>query len=199
MSAVCDCLFNVFAATLRIGGHSSIRNLRTRHAVLTGTHFSWSLLPLSIKIPVTRSLAALSTVWFSISVVRICHYYFVMTETHFVPETISLLLRICSAGSQRKLYSIQPYLFSLTVAFCKPSVILAQVRLLYACSVRNSLENQDSASLGGLDVGDRTSAGTCCPLYNRQEAALLPIMTVERTTLLGSDWHLSSLLGNSSF
>jgi hypothetical protein len=42
LSAVRDCLFNihVFAATLHIGGRSSIRNLRTRHAVVTGTHFS---------------------------------------------------------------------------------------------------------------------------------------------------------------
>jgi len=35
-SAVRDCLFNIFAATLHVGGRSSIRNLRTRHAVLTG-------------------------------------------------------------------------------------------------------------------------------------------------------------------
>ena len=37
LSAVRDCLFNIFAATLHIGGRSSIRNLRTRHAVVTGT------------------------------------------------------------------------------------------------------------------------------------------------------------------
>jgi len=30
LSAVRDCLFNIFAATLHIGGRSSIRNLRTR-------------------------------------------------------------------------------------------------------------------------------------------------------------------------
>jgi hypothetical protein len=40
LSAVRYCLFNVFAATLHIGGRSSIRNLRTRHEVLTGTHLS---------------------------------------------------------------------------------------------------------------------------------------------------------------
>ena len=43
LSAVHDCLFNLFAATLHIGGRSSIRNLRTRHAVVTGRqnlHFS---------------------------------------------------------------------------------------------------------------------------------------------------------------
>ena len=39
LSAVHDCLFNLFAATLHIGGRSSIRNLRTRHAVGTGTHY----------------------------------------------------------------------------------------------------------------------------------------------------------------
>jgi len=41
LSAVRDCLFNIFAATLHIGGRSSIHNLRTRHAVVTGTHLSW--------------------------------------------------------------------------------------------------------------------------------------------------------------
>ena len=30
LSAVRDCLFNIFAATLHIGGRSSIRNLRTQ-------------------------------------------------------------------------------------------------------------------------------------------------------------------------
>jgi hypothetical protein len=43
LSAVRDCLFNIFAATLHIGGRSSIRNLRTRHAVVTGTHLSWPM------------------------------------------------------------------------------------------------------------------------------------------------------------
>ena len=37
-SAVHDCLFNIFAATFIIGGRSSICNLRTRHAVVTGNH-----------------------------------------------------------------------------------------------------------------------------------------------------------------
>jgi len=39
LSAVRDCLFNLFAATLLIGGRPSIRNLRTHHAVVTGTHY----------------------------------------------------------------------------------------------------------------------------------------------------------------
>jgi len=37
LSAVRDCLSNIFAATLHIGGRSTIRNLRTRHVLMTGT------------------------------------------------------------------------------------------------------------------------------------------------------------------
>jgi len=37
LSAVRDRLFNIFTATLHTAGRSSFRNLRTRHAVLTGT------------------------------------------------------------------------------------------------------------------------------------------------------------------
>jgi len=45
LSAVYDCLFNIFAATLSIGCHSSSRKLKTRHAVAivtpyNGTFFS---------------------------------------------------------------------------------------------------------------------------------------------------------------
>jgi hypothetical protein len=40
LSAVRDCLFNIFAATLHIGGRSYIRNLRTRHAVVTAVDYS---------------------------------------------------------------------------------------------------------------------------------------------------------------
>ena len=38
LSTAQDCLFNIFAATLHIGGRSSIRKLRTRHA-LVNTEF----------------------------------------------------------------------------------------------------------------------------------------------------------------
>jgi hypothetical protein len=40
LSAVRDCLFDIFAATIQVGSRSSIGNLRTRHAVVTGTHRS---------------------------------------------------------------------------------------------------------------------------------------------------------------
>jgi hypothetical protein len=41
LSAVCDCLFNIFAATLHI---SYIRNPRMLHAVVTGTHITYMLM-----------------------------------------------------------------------------------------------------------------------------------------------------------
>ena len=41
LSAVRDCLFNTFAATLHTGSRSSICNLRTRHDLIAGTHLSW--------------------------------------------------------------------------------------------------------------------------------------------------------------
>jgi hypothetical protein len=49
LSAVRGCLFNLFTATLHIGGRSSIRNLRTRLAVVTGTHIHHLLPPMGRK------------------------------------------------------------------------------------------------------------------------------------------------------
>ena len=45
-SAVRDCLFYIFPATLHIGGRSSIRNLLTLHALVTGPHLSQNVLDL---------------------------------------------------------------------------------------------------------------------------------------------------------
>jgi hypothetical protein len=41
LSAVRDCLFNIFAAIQVIGGRSSRRDLRMQLAMVTGTHLSW--------------------------------------------------------------------------------------------------------------------------------------------------------------
>ena len=40
LSAVRDCLFNIFEVIVQIISLSSIRNLRTCHAVVTGTHLT---------------------------------------------------------------------------------------------------------------------------------------------------------------
>ena len=42
LSAVRDCLFDIFVAAVHIGGRFSIRNLTTSHAVVTGTSLSWT-------------------------------------------------------------------------------------------------------------------------------------------------------------
>jgi len=49
LSAVRDYLFNTFAVSFYIGGRSSIRNLRTRHAMVTETHLSWSIIYIIYK------------------------------------------------------------------------------------------------------------------------------------------------------
>ena len=41
MLAVHNCLIIIFAATLHIGGHFSIHNLRTCHDMVIGTHLLW--------------------------------------------------------------------------------------------------------------------------------------------------------------
>jgi hypothetical protein len=42
LSAVCDCLFNIFVAILHIGGRSSFLNMRMCHNMVTGNHLSWT-------------------------------------------------------------------------------------------------------------------------------------------------------------
>ena len=54
LSAVRDCFFSIFVVTLHIGGRSSIRNLRKRHAVVTGTHKNGILCLLHVKSRQTR-------------------------------------------------------------------------------------------------------------------------------------------------
>jgi hypothetical protein len=51
LSALRDCLFNIFAATLHIEGCFSLHNLRTCHALGTGTHFSWLIGLTQFKFP----------------------------------------------------------------------------------------------------------------------------------------------------
>jgi hypothetical protein len=41
--AVLDCLCTISMPSFHVGGRSSVRNLRTCHAVVTGTHLSCSL------------------------------------------------------------------------------------------------------------------------------------------------------------
>ena len=59
LSAVRDCLFNLFTAPLHIGGRSSIRNLRMHHAVVTDSQIL--LFTYSYNYSLTFSLTLLLT------------------------------------------------------------------------------------------------------------------------------------------
>ena len=61
LSALRVCLFNISAATLHIGGRSSIRNLRTHHAIVTGTNLSHG--------GCIHTLRICNTYWFSTATV----------------------------------------------------------------------------------------------------------------------------------
>jgi len=56
-SAVFGCLFHLFTATLHIGGRSSIRNPRTRHALVAGTHIHGLRAALLSKIQKIRAVS----------------------------------------------------------------------------------------------------------------------------------------------
>jgi len=71
-SAVRDCLFNLFAATLVIGGCFSIRNMRTRHAVVTGTHYMDLLIIILIILIITAALQKTNN-YFSRILVNVYH------------------------------------------------------------------------------------------------------------------------------
>jgi hypothetical protein len=73
LSAVRDCLFNIFVAMLHIGGRSSIRNLRTRHAVVTGTHLSRTLQSTVVTTVVLRRWCALSYTVVELQIAERCY------------------------------------------------------------------------------------------------------------------------------
>ena len=89
MSAVRDCLFNIFAATHHIGGRSSIRNLKTLYAVVTGSTYHGVLHILTIlslcgehEFPLT-----VFTAYFISYFIRLCYV--------LAPEIMSLLFLSC--------------------------------------------------------------------------------------------------------
>jgi len=65
LSAVRDCLFNIFTATLHTGGRSSNRNLRTRHAVVTGSALVNAVMNLRVPWNVVNCLTSLELASFS--------------------------------------------------------------------------------------------------------------------------------------
>jgi hypothetical protein len=63
LSAFRDWLFNIFAVTLHIGGRFPIRNLRTRHAVVTGTHLLLVLMVLTLQKALEKRQDRMNRLW----------------------------------------------------------------------------------------------------------------------------------------
>jgi hypothetical protein len=61
LSALEVCLFNIFTASLHIGGRSSLRNRKTRHSVVKGTHLSRFIIVIIIIIII--SIQPLGLFW----------------------------------------------------------------------------------------------------------------------------------------
>ena len=79
-SAVRDCLFDIFAAALHIGGCSSIRNLRTRRAMVTGTDLSLIAYSRPINVVLRTYILAIYTSLKFLSVLLICEIW----TNHFI-------------------------------------------------------------------------------------------------------------------
>ena len=62
LSAVPDCLLKIFTATFHIGGHFTIRNLRTRCALLTGTNLSRQILTVWCNLSVLDTMLCLPVI-----------------------------------------------------------------------------------------------------------------------------------------
>lgn len=62
LSALNDCLFNIFAAVFHIGGRSSLRNLRMRHA-MSGTHLSQFRMSYSLYFTVKQFGDEATKIW----------------------------------------------------------------------------------------------------------------------------------------
>ena len=99
-SVVRDCLFNIFAATLHIGGRSSIRNLTMRRAVVTGTHLSRnSIFRNYINFSEQRNSGRFA--------MFLCHWYF-FKETYckFCKNTIGCIKKFCATEIQVSIHAV---------------------------------------------------------------------------------------------
>ena len=79
LSAVHDCLLNIFTATPHIGGLTSIRNLRMRHAMVRGTHIS-RIVNMYIENN-SVSLKSYRSLLFHILIIYLNHIYCMYVDT----------------------------------------------------------------------------------------------------------------------
>jgi hypothetical protein len=133
VSAVRDCFFNIFAATLHIGGRSSIRNRRKPHAVVTGPNYHGVLHILTIlplcgdhEFPLTEFTAYLISYF-----IRLCYV--------LAPEIISLLFLLYTS----KHLILQGVLLAAPMEsdiFILPEFLLEEKINSALCSYRETVE-----------------------------------------------------------
>ena len=110
LSAVRHCLFNLFAATLHIGGRSSICNLRTRHAVVTGTHKHVTI----ITIVILNWLRLMQQQWITLSIAEFTAPFYItlwclvaITQIEGQLILLNLILILMQAYFHEGLTSVQ--------------------------------------------------------------------------------------------
>jgi hypothetical protein len=91
--AVCDCLFNIFVATLHIIVCSSICTLRMCHAMVTGTHLSWHTIHICHKNESFKNVnhAVDDYFWHAISKVFLCVMLFRRVNSRMHSNAINWL------------------------------------------------------------------------------------------------------------
>jgi len=122
LSAIRDCLFNIFAATLCTGGHSSIRNLRTRHTVVTGTDLS--------RIAIFKSINWTKVTYFSRAETS-THCF---TSLNFVKSVkfIMVLLKTCQyIRNHTFIRTLVKHLISLLVSHCNLILPLILISVMF--------------------------------------------------------------------
>jgi hypothetical protein len=124
LSSVSDYLFNIFPCTLRIGGRSPIRKLRTRHAVVTGTHVLIFIYDAYMRkhrnFPAASCIMAVTNrqTWLP-------HEGFGIFSQSF---DTSLTDTLVSMPDERHT-TILPWATQVLIPYCEPSVILSILRV----------------------------------------------------------------------
>jgi len=138
LSAVRDCLFNTFAATLHTGGRSSIRNLRTHHLVF------WDLTPCNWYIRAAVSGESAS----SFCRVLLIHEYWNL-DTHFRGKKVKVSLYTLSRRVGRVELQLQ-------VSLSSALTPVTYVAVCWVCS-RGGLDGfwrRKSVSPAGIRISD---------------------------------------------
>jgi len=113
-SAVHGCLFNLFTATLHIGGRSSIRNLRTRNAVVTGTHNTYHTGSAKLSKGGILNVIVHYFLFLLNSFCACLVYFFTLTVSFFCNFLLVMFLSLSLSLSLSLLRSLQYLLYTLS-------------------------------------------------------------------------------------